>query len=321
MSELISIVVPVYNVEKYIHKCMQSILCQSYNKIEVILVNDGSTDKSGEICDEYQKMDSRVKVIHKENGGLSDARNAGIKNANGKYIMFVDSDDYVSEKIVEYLYNMLKQYDAEIAICDPVHCYPEKEVGFEAENKRVILDNEKAVIEMLYQKSFLVSAWAKLYNIRCFDEIEFPVGMLFEDGAIMYKLFDNASKVVYGNAKLYAYMHREGSITTAKYTERDYDIITICKEMQNYFIGRNENIQKAIRSYYISAALRIYLNAPKGKQEYVEHRNECNKIISDNYRVIIKDKNIRKKTKYALLMFKYCKGIMPIVYKKINRWK
>ena len=122
MEDLVSIVVPVYNVMQYLDACMESILNQSYHRIEVILVDDGSTDGSGQKCDYYSRIDSRVIVMHKENGGLSDARNKGIALAKGDYIMFVDSDDIVSLNIVDYLLGLCKQYSADISICDPVHC-------------------------------------------------------------------------------------------------------------------------------------------------------------------------------------------------------
>ena len=157
MNELISIVVPVYNVEKYLGTCVESILKQTYSNIEVILVDDGSTDCSGKMCDHYMGQDERIKVIHKKNGGLSDARNKGIIQAEGEYITFIDSDDVVSSDYVEYLYNILEENDGDIAICNPVHCYPNEKIVFEQETFKRVYKAEDAIVEMLYQKSFLVS--------------------------------------------------------------------------------------------------------------------------------------------------------------------
>ena len=317
MNELISIVVPVYNVEKYLSTCVESILKQTYSNIEVILVDDGSTDCSGKMCDHYMGQDERIKVIHKKNGGLSDARNKGIIQAEGKYITFIDSDDVVSSDYVEYLYNILEENDGDIAICDPVHCYPNV---FEQETFMRVYKAEDAIVEMLYQKSFLVAAWGKLYKKDYFEEIEFPEGMLFEDSAVMYKIFDKAKKIVYGNAKLYGYMHREGSITTKKFSKRDCDILTICQQLTEYMSNRSEKLQKAARSYQTAAAFRIYMNAPRNGMFDSEIQNS-EQLLKINCKLVMQDSCIRKKMKMALLMYMFARPIMPIIYKKINRWK
>ena len=203
MNELISIVVPVYNVEKYLGTCVESILKQTYSNIEVILVDDGSTDCSGKMCDHYMGQDERIKVIHKKNGGLSDARNKGIIQAEGEYITFIDSDDVVSSDYVEYLYNILEENDGDIAICNPVHCYPNEKIVFEQETFKRVYKAEDAIVEMLYQKSFLVAAWGKLYKKDYFEEIEFPKGMLFEDSAVMYKMMNlSLNSVIEGIADM-----------------------------------------------------------------------------------------------------------------------
>lgn len=320
MNELISIVVPVYNVEEYLNTCVESILRQTYSNIEVILVDDGATDHSGQMCDYYMERDGRVKVIHKRNGGLSDARNEGIKQANGKYIMFIDSDDVVSSDLIEYLYNILKLNNVDIAICDPVHCYPNQEIIFEKETFNCVYKPEDAITEMLYQKSFLVAAWGKLFRKEYFDEIDFPKGMLFEDSAVMYKLFDKAQKIIYGNAKLYGYMHREGSITTKQFSKRDCDILTICQQLTEYMSNRSEKLQRAARSYQTAAAFRIYMNAPRNGM-FDSEIKQSEQILDTNCRLVMQDMCIRKKMKIALLMYTFARPMMPFVYKRINRWK
>lgn len=320
MGELISIIVPVYNVEQYLDACMESILGQSYSNIEVILVDDGATDNSGKLCDYYAETDERVKVIHKENGGLSDARNKGISQAMGEYIMFIDSDDVVSSGFVEYLYKLLKDSLADIAICDPVHCCPGKEIIFEPEKIEKSFEPEEAIVEMLYQKSFLVAAWGKLFRKEYFNDILFPYGMLFEDSAVMYKIFDKATKIVYGNAKLYGYMHREGSITTKTFSKKDCDILIICDQITEYLSDRGDKLQKAARSYQTAAAFRIYMNAPRNG-EFDAELNACDAFLRENQDLVLHDKSIRKKMKMALVMYKFARPVMPIIYKKINRWK
>lgn len=320
MEDLVSIVVPVYNVIQYLDVCMKSILNQTYQRIEVILVDDGSTDGSEQKCDYYARIDDRVVAIHKKNGGLSDARNKGIALAKGTYIMFVDSDDIISLNIVNYLHSICEKYSADISICDPVHCYSTDEISFQDERKIKVLNADEAIVEMLYQKSFLVSAWGKLFRREFFDDILFPYGMLFEDSAIMYKIFNKASKIVYGDAKLYGYMHREGSITTSKFSKKDCDIIKICQHIEEDMSEKSANLQAAAKSYYTAAAFRIYLNAPRNG-EFEQEIYECTQILNKNSKTVIKDTNIRKKLRLALLLYLYARPVMPIVYKKINRWK
>lgn len=317
---LISVIIPVYNVENYLNNCVHDVVNQTYRNLEIILVDDGSTDSSRQICDVWATKDARIRVIHKQNGGLSDARNKGIALAKGEYIMFVDSDDIVSLNIVNYLYELCEKHSADISICDLVHCYSIERTNFEEERQSKVFNAEDAIIEMLYQKSFLVAACGKLFRRSYFDDILFPFGMLFEDSAVMYKIFRKATKIVYGDAKLYGYVHREGSITTNKFSGRDYDIIKICQQITKDMSNESIRLQAAARSYYTAAAFRIYLNAPRnGKFE--EEIEKSRKILNKNCKIVIRDPNIRRKLKIALLLYLFARPLMPIVYKKINRWK
>lgn len=320
MNKLVSIIVPVYNVEAYIHTCMESILYQTYENIEIILVDDGATDSSGKICDEYKYVDSRVKVIHKANGGLSDARNVGMKSANGEYLIFIDSDDIISKNYVEYLVNLLEGADADVGVCSQVHIYPGDKVEFTQENNHIILDSESAIVELLYQKSFLVSAWAKIYKKKLFEGIEYPVGKLFEDSATTYKVFDKAKTIVYGDAKLYGYVHRENSITTRSFSKKDCDILTICQEIVDCMSLRGKRMQNAARCYQVVGALRIFLNAPR-TGTYYDEIEYSKKIIRQNGWKVLVDKGVRKKTRLALLLFFFARPVMPWIYSKVDRWK
>lgn len=320
MNDLISVIIPVYNVEKYLFACVDSVLRQTYRNIEIILVDDGSTDQSGLMCDELKMKDSRIRVLHKKNGGLSDARNYGLDKANGRYVVFVDSDDVVSNRLVEYLYSLIINNHCDIGICDPVHCYPGETIEFVDETQHHVFDANAAIAEMLYQKSFLVAAWGKIYRMEFFNQIRFPFGMLFEDSAIMYKVFEQAENIVYGDAKLYGYMHREGSITTMKFSKRDCDILKIASEISKYMEGRNDILTNAARAYHASAAFRIYMNAPRNG-EFVEEISLCEAFLRDNLKALLHDGDIRKKLRLALLLFKYARPIMPVVYKRVNRWK
>ena len=221
MTEKITVIVPVYNVENYLNKCLDSLINQTYKNLEIIVINDGSTDNSGEICQEYAQKDNRIVYIEKENGGLSDARNEGLERMTGSYVTFVDSDDWVEPDYVEVLHNKLIGYQADIAIGN-YYSYNEDEAMYyfhiNGESYYEKLYDNISIFENLYDakqmKSFsLISACGKLYKVELFDYIRFDKGKLGEDGYINQKLYLLVQKVIYINQGLYAYRQRSGSIT------------------------------------------------------------------------------------------------------------
>ena len=221
MTEKITVIVPVYNVENYLNKCLDSLINQTYKNLEIIVINDGSTDNSGEICQEYAQKDNRIIYVEQENGGLSDARNAGLERMTGSYVTFVDSDDWVEPNYVEVLNNKLIGYQADIAIGN-YYSYNEDEAMYyfhvNSESYYEKLYDNISIFENLYDakqmKSFsLISACGKLYKAELFDYIRFDKGKLGEDGYINQKLYLLVQKVIYINQGLYAYRQRSGSIT------------------------------------------------------------------------------------------------------------
>ncbi len=232
MDELISVIIPVYNVEKYLKICLESVLNQTYQNLEIILVDDGSKDKSGQICDEYSKKDERIKVIHKENGGLSDARNVGIENSFGKYICFIDSDDYIDVKFLENLYSIIKKYNADISVC----CYKivsENSDHLKVEEKREyseeVWNNEQSYKELLLFGKLENYIWNKLFKKSLFNGVCFPKGKKMEDIGTTYLLLDKAKKIATTNYVGYFYMQREGSIMS----NLNEQLIVDTKEMIN----------------------------------------------------------------------------------------
>ncbi|ODN30529.1 glycosyltransferase [Fervidobacterium thailandense] len=243
MPELVSIVVPVYNVEDYLSRCVESLLRQTYSSIEIILVDDGSTDSSGSICDTFAKIDKRVKVIHKPNGGLSDARNSGLQVARGGFVTFVDGDDVVSEKYVETLLENAQRFEADISICNFRRFHDESELlvrNRTVEPVMKVLNNVDALLELygpLYVQ-FTVS-WGKLYRRALWEDVRFPVGKLHEDEFTTYKLLWKARKVVYTGEELYFYRQRSGSIMRSFDSKRICDIVGALKERAQFFKENN----------------------------------------------------------------------------------
>lgn len=312
----ISIIVPVYNVEKYLEKCINSILTQTYQNLEIILVDDGSMDNSGEICDEYAKKDERIKVIHKENGGLSDARNAGIEIATGKYIGFVDSDDYIGKDMYEYLIRLIQKENADISICGHKIVFQKEEnneiKGEILDEEIEIWDTKKAIVELLKQEKIHDYAWNKLYKKELFEKIRYPKGRKMEDLGTTYKLFDHSKVIVLGNQKKYFYLQREGSIVNQKSLDLYIDKFELTVERYQYLkVKYPDLIENDIDM--LDKILRLCQIDNKEIEQYIE-KNHVMKL----YYQIIKDKKSLKskmtfKMKMKILILRISRGI----YKKI----
>ncbi|OFN97223.1 glycosyl transferase [Streptococcus sp. HMSC074B11] len=221
MEDLVSIVVPVYNVENYLKKSIESILNQTYKNIEILLVDDGSTDSSGQICDSFSKVDPRIRVFHKANGGLSDARNFGIKQMEGRYVAFIDSDDYISKDYVWKLYSSIKNNDSEVSICSfsLVDEKGEKIKDELLDSGEECLSGKQILEKVLTADGYrYVVAWNKLYRSTLFEKFQFKIGKLYEDEFLNYPLFWECQKVSIVEEPLYLYVQREGSIVQSNMT-------------------------------------------------------------------------------------------------------
>ncbi len=226
MNDLISIIVPIYNVEKYLCKCVDSLINQTYKNLEIILVDDGSKDKCPEICDEYAKRDYRVKVVHKKNGGLSDARNAGMKIATGKYISFIDSDDYVSLDFIETLYNTMIKENSDIVECSVVKFYEDNHFDDYYDDFNVVnFSTVDGLSALISENPFHQHVWNKLYKSDIVLDIQFAVGKLNEDEFWTYQIFGKAKKVSKINKTMYYYLQRKNSIMGNKYDIRRLDVL------------------------------------------------------------------------------------------------
>lgn len=217
-NPLISVIVPVYNVEKLLPRCVDSILAQTYYNLEIILVDDGTKDRGGMICDEYAAKDSRIRVIHKENGGLSSARNAGMDIAQGEYIAFVDSDDWIEPKMYEHMLSLAQKYDVKLVCAgryDVSEKTGQKTVGL-CPKKEECISAEELVGRIFLWDGLDSSAWDKLYHRSILENFRYPVGKVCEDVPVTYQIVLEAGKAAMCDRPFYNYFHRAGSITTEK---------------------------------------------------------------------------------------------------------
>lgn len=267
-DELVSIVVPIYNSQKYLKDVVERIVNQTYQNLEIILVNDGSTDNSGDICESYQKKDSRIVVIKKENGGLSSARNAGTKVAKGKYIAYIDSDDLVSKYYIEFLINNLKRNDADLSICG-VRTFKDGTMPvFDAiDNKNVFkLNNRDALIDWLYMKNIWTGVLGKLLKKELAIKYMFPEGKYYEDIMPVYTWIKESKKIVFGNSVLFAYRISSNQQSAKSFSIREMDCIDFYQELQRAvavdFQDDSDLIKKPLANRVISANMHIFLKIP-----------------------------------------------------------
>lgn len=320
MSCLVSVIVPVYNVEKYLDKCIESIINQSYQDLEIIIVDDGSTDSSGALADIWKNKDDRIRVIHKDNGGLSDARNVGLDCSNGDWITFVDSDDYLSKKAIELMLSVTESSNYDIVIAEAVHVFGNKEAQFYEIKKRKQFNSEDAICEMWYQKSFLPSAWGKMYKKEIWEKVRFTKGILYEDIDIMHELLYKAKGICYINAGIYAYVHHENSITTQAYSERDLYILDICKKIVDFASDKTKTMKKAARAYSIVGNMRIFL-ATYGNKNYRAINDKCKSNLDKNAYKVLLDCNIRLKLYLGIIIYYMNNRLFIKLHSKVNRWK
>lgn len=244
---MISIIVPVYNVEDYLSCCIDSILNQTYTDFELILVDDGSLDKCPMICDQYQKKDPRIKVIHKKNGGLSSARNAGLDIAKGEYVLFVDSDDFVDKNLCKKLIEGMEN-DVDIVMCKYLRVRNKDNIDMEKEPVSVadlsqsFLLTGREACEKLYGPEGVnyTVVWAKIYKTKFFENIRFPIGKVHEDEYVTYKLLYLAKKVLVLNEELYFYRINSNSIMGKGFSLRRYDAVPAYDERIKFFEERHE---------------------------------------------------------------------------------
>ena len=317
-KDLISVIVPVYNVESYLERCLKSLTEQSYSNIEIILVDDGSTDGSGRICDQYRDIDDRINVIHKTNGGLADARNAGLDVAKGEYIAFVDSDDWVSPYYIGNLYSALTEAGADLAISMYINVTGD-EIKTEATNELAnvrICSNEESLKQMLLQRGIETSSPGKLYRMSSVGDLRFPKGKLYEDIMFTTTMLSRAGKVAIIDNIDYYYYQRPGSIRYRQFSKQKMDCIYNSQELLAYIDSNHRDLDKEAISWYFSGLCNILFQIPYG--EYSSEHDYIWAEIKKNRLQVLLNREARMKNRGAALLSFLGEKPMKTIYRKIQ---
>lgn len=316
MDIFVSVVVPVYNVKKYLNKCISSIIVQTYDNYEVLLIDDGSTDGSSEICDSFAEQYEKISVYHKENGGLSDARNYANKFLKGNYIVYIDSDDYVDPDYISVMVKCREKYNADLVIASYVD---EDELGKILSkkvfnNKITVYDAKSALEEMCYEKKISTSACGKLIKKEYVYENEFPKNMLYEDLATMYKIIGSCSTVVYIDCSMYHYVQRNGSIRFSKYSPKVLHVMQAAENLLDYVEKYYPDIRSAAIQRYFFSANEVYVRAFNEK-DFLKIIDNIRIKLQQYWWMVRNNNKISQKQKIRYWMMAF----HPILYKNIWR--
>lgn len=327
----ISIIVPVYNIQEYLEKCVKSIVKQTYKNLEILLVDDGATDNSGIICNDFALKDDRIKVIHKKNGGLSSARNEGIKHATGKYICFVDGDDFIREDYCEVLYNALIETKSDVSAVSYKEIKNSKTRIYNSaarskkdfDDKLTVYNRNETIIQFLHWKNFRI-AWNKLYKTKILKDIWFKEGATFEDMYFNYKVLSRSKRVAYVNSPCYNYIRRDGSISTT-YSEKNLN--DFADAILDVFYGVKENFPKlAKHNYYalLQWLTSLSLKYMSANEKYPKVIKKSNIIFSELNEYIERDdfaflKMLNKWEKACLYAINYNKEMFYSILQKYQK--
>ncbi len=312
-DDKISIIVPIYKTEKYIDRCIKSIIAQTYNNIEIILVDDGTPDKAGIICDKYADMDNRIKVIHQKNAGQSAARNNALKIATGDYYCFIDSDDYVAENLLERLYNLIKENSADISVVDYSTFYEDQVSAVYESAKETTIYNNTDMIKNIHmvEGELYVVMWGKLFKKDLFEGISFPEGRICEDLYVLYNIYGKAKVSVYSNEKLYYYYR--GNVTSSTYTinNRFYDDVFWVLEQEIKYI---DNSFPDLKDYPRRTYMYWIIDQCRKTKGIISFGN--NRRLYLKYRQLFKESRGMKKEKFFTFFY-----YMPSLYVALKKVK
>ena len=317
---LISIIIPVYNVEDYLHYAIESLEKQTYKNFEIILVNDGSTDDSGKLCDEYSEKYSNVRVFHKENGGLSDARNFGVQQAKGEFLTFLDPDDYLEVYSLELLAGIQEMYDCDIVstrvkATELYNVYSNHYLTEENFKNVVIMDRDVFLEEAFYDKVATVSACGKLYR-KSILEIPFPKGRIYEDLYIISEHVGKANKIVHTPLQIYNYYKRQGSIVNSKFTSKQYDFFDAIAYNRQVIREKFNNVDKLVTAINAKEVIGSFKIIGSAYKTSISDVYKIRKLIKENCSNILRNKRISYTFKMKYMLF----ILSPYLFNIIKRF-
>lgn len=303
---LISVILPVYNVEKYLKRCLNSILSQTYTNLEIILVDDGSTDQSGKICDDFAAFDSRVKVLHKHNGGASDARNKGIENARGEYFTFVDPDDEIDADYVEYLYSLIHDNGTLLSICTYRTRFSRNDKQYNNENGKInaeILSSCRCIEKMLYSEDGVESTvYCKLYHRSLFSDIRYPYGKLAQDIGTIYKTLQKANRIACGYRCKYTYWIRKNSATTQSFKKAHFDLLEMADCMTADVCRWYPQLKNAAIRYRVWSRFSVLNRLSAVPNQYVKERREIISFIKYHAEEVLHNPKAQRRDKAGIYL-------------------
>jgi glycosyltransferase involved in cell wall biosynthesis len=322
MNPKISIIVPVYKVEPYLRKCIDSILAQTFKDLELLLIDDGSPDNCGAICEEYALMDSRIRVVHKENGGLSDARNKGLEIAKGDYVGFVDSDDWIEEDMYELLYNMCVSNNCEIANCTSTIYFKNRTVK-NGTHPLTIHNREEAMKVMLEGKLYDEVVWTKLIKRDLLKNIRFNKGIIYEDTAFTYQVIHKSSRVCCIGAPKYHYVKRENSTMDQAVKNIRIDAVLIYEEMYNFMAKHYPKLINLVILKLANNALAVLdlITSSQNLDFYKDDYYRVSKILNRHFSQTIKLKDYPRNLKLLLFATKLHPLMYQFIHNRISRKK
>ena len=299
----VTVIVPVYNVEDHLPQCLDSIVRQSFTQLEIIVVDDGSTDGSGRICDEYAARDTRMRVIHKANGGLSDARNAALDVMNGQLVTMVDGDDWLQLDAIQHLYGLMESADVDVAVGGwRITSNPESAQDMDSPTPPArceIMDTDTCMSNIFYQRRITHSACGRLFKRELFDNLRFDKGLLYGDLAIAYDLYRQVTAVAVTQAKLYNYLQRSSSIT-GHFTMQRTHVLDILERLEQRIAIEAPQHTAAVQSRLLSAYFNILILCPNTEQyQTVVERCWCG--IKRLRQICLRDSNVRLKNKAGIV--------------------
>lgn len=311
MNDLISVIIPIFKVEAYLTRCVDSVLAQTYRNLEIFLVDDGSPDRCGEICDTYAQKDPRVKVIHKENGGLSDARNAALDVCTGEYISFVDSDDYVSEDFIESLYHAIQSNHTKLSVCGIIKF---DEFGNQAVDYAPAETESRVSGDEMFETFIRPAAWNKLYHKSIFRELRYPFGKLYEDLFIYHDILAMTDGIAFTGKNSYYYFNRQESIMNRRYDIGNTDLIEgLDRRIRKLREMGKDEIANRQLVYVFNQTVEAFCSL-SGKDDLVDKRlKEVKRICNQHFGEMISYSNFTKAQKVKISLFRF----FPKLYLKV----